>query len=200
MTRIISGGLTAALIAVALAGAASWIGLRDADGGRWGWLPRGSDLSPVNSERYRIECGGCHFAYPPGLLPTTAWGRLMESLDDHFGDDASLDPEVADELLTYLTSNSADDNPSIRSRAFAARPIILDHPPRITQTAYFQRKHDRVPLRLVTENPKVGSFSNCQACHRDAERGSFNEHRVVIAGVDERDALTLTATPANRPE
>lgn len=200
MTRIISGGLIAALIAIALGGAASWIGLRDADGGRWGWLPRGRDLTPVTNERYRTECGGCHLAYPPGLLPAAAWGRLTGSLDDHFGDDASLDPAVADELLVYLTANSADGNQSIRSHAFAARPIPLDRPPRITQTVYFQRKHERVPGRLVTENPKVGSFSNCQACHPGAKRGSFNEHRVVIPGIEGLGAPDRSATPSTRPE
>jgi hypothetical protein len=184
MNKLILGVLGA----VVLIGGASWIGLRDDDGRALGdWLPRGRDLAPVTNDRYRTECGGCHFAYPPGLLPTPAWGRLIDSLNDHFGDDATLDPEVARELRVYLTANSADGNPSIRSRAFAARPIPTEGTPRITGTVYFQRKHGTVPPRLVKDNPKVGSFSNCQACHRGAERGSFNEHRVVIPGTGEQD-------------
>jgi hypothetical protein len=137
----------------------------------------------VTNARYRAECGGCHFAYQPGLLPAAAWAQVMGTLDAHFGDDATLDAAVADELLAYLRANAADRNDRVRSRAFAARPIQGDGPPRITQTAYFQRKHDEVPARFVKGNPQVGSFSNCQSCHPDAEQGDFNEDQVAIPGV-----------------
>ena len=186
MNKIVAGILTAGLLAIGLAIGVTWFALRSADpgGAHPAWLPQARDLAPVTNERYRTECGGCHFAYQPGLLSAAAWRRLMGALDDHFGDDASLDPEVSAGLLDYLTANSADDNPSIRSRAFAARPIPADRPPRITETVYFQRKHHAVPPRLVKDNPKVGSFSNCQACHRGAERGSFNEHQLAIPGAE----------------
>ena len=35
---------------------------------------------------------------------------------------------------------------------------------------------------MVVNNPRVRSFSNCNACHRYAERGSFNEHEIRIPG------------------
>ena len=35
---------------------------------------------------------------------------------------------------------------------------------------------------LVAGNPQVGGFGNCGACHRGAERGSFDEHQVRIPG------------------
>jgi len=31
-------------------------------------------------------------------------------------------------------------------------------------------------------NPKLGSFSACQACHTSADNGNYNEHEVRIAG------------------
>jgi hypothetical protein len=196
MNKILTGTLAAALVALGAIGTAG-IALGDDDDrgghesregregheGRGGWLPRGGDLAPVANESYRTECGGCHFAYQPGLLPADAWRRVMGSPDNHFGDDATLDPALSQSLLDYLTANSADGNPSIRSRAFAARPIVGDGPPRITQTVYFQRKHDEVPMRMVKDNPKVGSFSNCQACHQGAEQGDFSEDRIAIPGV-----------------
>ncbi len=40
---------------------------------------------------YKQECGSCHLAYPPGLLPASSWQRLMGDLPHHFGTDASLD-------------------------------------------------------------------------------------------------------------
>ncbi len=179
--------LGAALIALGASGLA-WSDHDDDDdkhGGKReakGWSVRG-DLAPATNASYRSECGGCHFAYQPGLLPAAAWQRVMGSLDQHFGDDASLEPALADELLVYLESNAADRNDRVRSRAFAAQPLRGEGPPRITRTAYFQRKHDEVPTRYVTGNPKVGSFSNCQACHQGADQGDFNEHRVNIPGV-----------------
>ena len=44
---------------------------------------------------YVRECGDCHVAYPPGLLPATSWRRLMAGLDRHYGSDASLEPQLA---------------------------------------------------------------------------------------------------------
>jgi hypothetical protein len=184
MNKIVTGILGTALLAIGLAIGVTWFALRSADpgGAHPSWLPQARDLAPVTDERYRTECGGCHFAFQPGLLPAAAWGRLLGALADHFGDDATLDPEVVAGLLDYLTANAADVSPYLRSRAFAARPIATDRPPRITETVYFARKHHAVPPRLVKDNPKVGSFSNCLACHRGAEQGSFNEHQLAIPG------------------
>ena len=152
-----------------------------------GWWPRGRDVEPVANASYKAECGGCHLAYPAGLLPADAWQRVMADLGQHYGDDASLDPATATEILGYLTANGADGNARLRSRAFAAAPIPGDRPPRITETRYFQRKHDEVPTRLVLENPQVGSFSRCETCHSGAEQGRFNEDQVRIPGVGRWD-------------
>lgn len=184
--KTVASTICAAILAVGAAGIA--LGDDDDREGRegrsehGGWMGRGHDVPPVTNERYRTECGSCHFAYQPGLLPADAWTRVMGQLDNHFGDDASLEPAVAKEILDYLTANAASGDKSIRSRAFAAKPIAGDAPPRITQTAYFQRKHDEIPARMVKGNPKVGSFSSCASCHQGAEQGNFNESSVSIPG------------------
>jgi Dihaem cytochrome c len=107
-----------------------------------------------------------------------AWGRIMASLDKHFGDDASLDQVTAAEIRRYLVANAAEHAGQSRSRAFAALPNNGPDLPRITRTAYFQREHYEIPGKLVQGNPQVRSFSNCQACHRGAETGVFHEHTV----------------------
>jgi hypothetical protein len=53
--------------------------------------------------------------------------------------------------------------------------------------AYFQRKHDEVPVRLVAGNPDIGSFSNCEACHAAAGKGSYDDDEIRIAGYGKWD-------------
>ena len=154
---------------------------------RGGWLESRADVRPVQNETYRSECGDCHFAYQPGLLPQRAWERIMASLDEHYGDDASLDETQAAEIRSYLLDNAADRADLSRSRAFATGSEAGDALPRITNTGYFRREHYEIPARFVQGNTEVGSFSNCQACHRSADAGVYNEHQVVIPGVGKWD-------------
>ena len=156
-------------------------------GFRGGWLESRADVRAVEDETHRSECGGCHFAYQPGLLPSQAWERIMGSLAEHYGDDASLETAEAKKIRNYLTTNAADHSDLPRSQAFAALPGRGDALPRITDTAYFRREHHEIPERLVQGNQDVGSFSNCQSCHTGAERGIYNEHQVVIPGVGRWD-------------
>jgi len=139
-------------------------------------------LSAPRLEAYQTECGSCHMAYPPALLPARSWERLMAGLEDHFGDNAELSADTAAQIRDYLTTNAADRSDAHRAFAFASSVPSDQAPLRITGTRYFQRKHHEVPQRLVKDNPKVISFSNCQACHQRAEAGSFNEHSVSIPG------------------
>lgn len=141
-----------------------------------------ADVAPVENETYRSECGGCHFAYQPGLLPGHAWERIMDSLREHYGDDASLDEKQVAEIGSYLRTNAAEHASHSRSRAFATGSNIGVALPRITETRYFQREHSEIPDRLVRGKTDVGSFGNCQVCHRNADAGVYNEHQVVIPG------------------
>ena len=85
-------------------------------------------------------------------------------------------------LLGYLRANAADRGLRASPGAATTAPGN-EAPPRITQTRYFLRKHDEVPARLVRDNPKIGSFSNCQACHGGAAQGDFDEDNVRIPGL-----------------
>jgi hypothetical protein len=141
---------------------------------------------PVKNALYREECGSCHMAYSPGLLPTQSWKKIMGSLNNHFGENAELDPSVSQKLSDYLISQAADQSNYRRSqkimRSFNNDKIV----DRITKTPYFVRKHDEIPRQLLVDNPKVSSFSQCSACHQNAEKGSFRENEVRIPGSDYR--------------
>lgn len=153
-----------------------------------GWLSSRSDVAPVEFPLYAEECGACHMAYQPGLLPSSSWQRIMaaDALADHYGDDASLGDDLRAQLTDYLTAHAADQAQRVRSRAFAVSKAgsaaASTGLPRITETAYFLRKHDDIPARLVSENPDVSSFSQCNKCHRQADSGNYHEDQVRIPG------------------
>ncbi|MBK1720007.1 diheme cytochrome c [Thiocystis violacea] len=156
----------------------------DRNGTRGGWLISRADVTPVANAAYGEECGSCHLAYQPGLLPALAWTQVMDpaALGDHYGDDASLTETLRTEIASYLAAHSADQASGTRSRAFAVGfdPKAGTGLPRITETRYFKRKHHGVPASLVTGNPDVGSFSQCHACHRGAAKGLYNDSRIDI--------------------
>jgi len=57
---------------------------------------------------YVNECGSCHTAYAPGLLPARSWRKMMGELENHFGEDASLEEPQRLEILKHLELLAAD--------------------------------------------------------------------------------------------
>jgi hypothetical protein len=140
------------------------------------------DFAPADHSGYLQECGACHLAYPPGLLPARSWGRIMDGLGDHFGDNAELAAAEAEPIRAYLQAQAADRGARGRARSVAASLGPEQTPLRIAATPWFRRQHHEIPPALVAGNPQVAGFGNCQACHRGAEDGSFDEHQVSIPG------------------
>lgn len=160
----------------------------DDDGERGSWLgSRSLDVAPVEYQLYRDECGSCHFAYQPGLLNAASWERVMAGLDDHFGDNAELSPVTAETIRRYLLDNAADRSDYKRAQKIAASQARGEPVLRITETPYFIRKHDELPRAMVMDNPEIGSFSRCAACHTGAETGSYDEHAIRIPGFGKWD-------------
>ncbi len=126
---------------------------------------RGASSPAARNPAYAKECGACHLAYPPDLLPAASWTALLGSLDRHFGQDATLDPAVRGELERWLVARAA--------------PGDGEAPLRVTERAWFRREHRRVPAAVV-RRPAIGSFANCAACHTTAEAWDFDEDGVKI--------------------
>ena len=119
--------------------------------------PLGVPPKAVNAT-YETECSACHIAFPSTLLPRASWQKLMTSLGDHFGEDASLEPELAAEIEAYLVQNAPHgDGTSLR----------------ITEQRWFRHEHD-FPDR-VWQRPEIRSRANCEACHRNAAQGSYED-------------------------
>ena len=142
----------------------------------------GTDVAPVTNALYKDECGSCHLAYPPGLLPAASWTAIMTGLSDHFGENAEVAPDTEQRLTEYLTSNSADQVRGERSRKVMRSLTHMQAPLRITELPYIVRKHDELSREMVQDNPEVRSLSQCNTCHAKAEEGIFDEDQVVIPG------------------
>jgi Dihaem cytochrome c len=124
---------------------------------------------------WQRECSACHIAYPARFLSAADWEKLMSHLDQHFGDNASIDPETTKAIMGYLTHYAG------RGSRHSSKSL------RISDTPWFTREHRELP-RTAWTNPAVKSASNCTACHVNAARGNWSEHGVRLpAGIRMED-------------
>ena len=135
----------------------------------------GLRTAPIADAVTAKECSACHMLYPPGLLPARSWEVMMGNLKDHFGDNADLDEAVRRQITFYLVHNAADTSGT-------GRKLLRDlprgaAPARISEMPWFLRKHERkgriAPETLARRGAK--SPGDCQACHRDAAKGVFED-------------------------
>ncbi len=172
----------AALLAAALLMSS---GAAMAEEGFWKWLvtfSREKEVQPVDNKTYADECGSCHYAYPPGLLPSKSWAKLLDekALSDHFGENASLDKDALKTIYDYAMENAAEKSWYKRSRKIAVATEGGEAPLRITEVRYIKRKHHDIPEKMVKGNKDVKSLSYCNACHTKADKGIFDSDTVSI--------------------
>jgi hypothetical protein len=134
-------------------------------------------MAPANSTHQNI-CGGCHFPYPPDLLPAASWKKIMDRLKDHFGEAIPCDPKKEQEIRKYLQDNGADRSSWKRSSKIM-KSLKGGTPLRITEVPYIRSKHRKISGDLF-KRQSIGSLSNCRACHTTADKGDFNDDKVII--------------------
>lgn len=133
-------------------------------------------ISPLPD--YESSCGSCHAALHPSLLPAATWTAVMNRLDDHFGEDASLaNDAIRQRIETYLTAHAAETFETEASIRFRVRPAA--DPLRVTSTPYWQRKHAKIGAEVFRQR-NVGGKVNCMACHQDANTGRFDDHKIAM--------------------
>ena len=137
------------------------------------YLPFKGIVLPDNT-LWREECGDCHMAYHPSLLPARSWQALMDGQNDHFGDDLDLDENVAVEITRFLLDNSAERMVIEPSWRILQSTPADQTPLRITDTAYWKKKHNDI-ARQYWDSDKVKDKGNCGACHRDADAGTYED-------------------------
>jgi mono/diheme cytochrome c family protein len=117
---------------------------------------------------YQKECASCHFGFQPALLNKASWEKVMGTLSDHFGTDASLNKEDNQAILSYLVRNAGN-----------GKITTNNDTTRITLSPYFKKEHRKIPEKAITQK-EVGSLANCMACHTTADKGSYSERDIVV--------------------
>ncbi|MGD2172228.1 MAG: cytochrome b/b6 domain-containing protein [Gammaproteobacteria bacterium] len=131
------------------------------------------------SETWQEECGACHLAYNPVLLPSRSWRELLNQQHDHFGEDLYLADSTLQELRDYATANSADRGITEASRKITASLNPAETPLRITDTRYWRYKHENI-APAIWQQSNVNGKAQCSACHSDAAEGWFEDARMKI--------------------
>ncbi len=128
----------------------------------------------ARNDTWSSECGDCHLAFHPNLLPARSWRRLLAEQDRHFGEDLGLDPETIDTLRVFAVDNAADLWRTEAARKVGRSIAATDTPLRVTATAYWRAKHQEIDPRYW-KRADVRSRANCAACHLDADLGTFED-------------------------
>ena len=123
---------------------------------------------------YIEECGSCHMSYAPGLLPEKSWQKLLQGLDDHFGENAELDSETLAHLGEYLQRNSMEHEKSDRISSLI-KNMPADPPIRITELPQFLKEHEPAVRQMELESVDTGFFSPCEDCHKQGASGIFDK-------------------------
>jgi cytochrome b len=170
-----------AVFAAVIAGAVLVVtpGQRQASGHTPALVAGEGGLRPMERNMvYEEECGSCHNAFSPTLLPVRSWEKLMAGIGEHFGDDASLSEESASQISKWLAASSAEHAFSEPSKKIISS-IGEGTPLRITETPYWKEKHSELS-DLVFSRKSVSSRTNCSACHPGAPLGSFEDRDISI--------------------
>jgi len=118
-------------------------------------------IPPVTDQVTINECGACHMVYPAKLLGAKSWEKLISGLDNHFGEDASLEKSAETHIKNYLMINAGRHS---------------ETPLRITNLRWFKREHtNRGNWKKYLIRKNINSSSNCIACHKAAEKGVFDD-------------------------
>ena len=132
-----------------------------------------TEMDPLVAE----ECGACHMAFHPSLLPAPSWEALMAGLDNHFGENAWIADADAAEIEAWLTAHAAETVDTAPARIFARTDPGA--PATLTETPAWRRLHGDLPDALFARAP-VFSRANCAACHADAGTGRFSPFAISI--------------------
>ena len=138
------------------------------------------DYSKENSAFFQ-KCSKCHKNYPPFMLPEESWEKLMDGLDNHFGEritENNITKSEQMDIKAYLIANSAEH--STHKLAYKTRISLGEmRPLSITKAPYWRKAHSHLSPEIF-KSPLVKDKSNCFVCHKNFEYGIFDNRLIHI--------------------
>jgi len=128
---------------------------------------------PARADAWTKECGGCHLAYAPALLPLGSWERTLREQHDHFGEDLGLDDDARVRLLAIASKSNAGSWSAWK----LARSAGDAAPLRITDVRFWRHAHRDLPESSYRA-PVSSGRHDCEACHADAVSGIFHPRMI----------------------
>ncbi|VAX09822.1 Cytochrome b [hydrothermal vent metagenome] len=128
---------------------------------------------------WRDECGSCHLAFHPSLLPARSWKAMMDGQASHFGEDLFLEQDAVQEIESFLMENAAEQEPTEAAWQINRSIPNTQAPLRITETSFWLETHQGI-ADATWQQLTVSSKANCAACHLDADEGTFEDAAMRI--------------------
>ncbi|QOY51034.1 cytochrome C [Candidatus Sulfurimonas baltica] len=104
--------------------------------------------------------------------------QCSHNLENHFGDDASLDEADVLSIKEYLVKNSSD-NSSKEASFKILNSMDGNDTIAITKTPYWKERHKDIEVGIF-KRKSIGNISNCKACHVNFEQGLLNDKDIKI--------------------
>jgi len=127
---------------------------------------------------WRENCGECHLAYYPTLLPAASWSALMAQ-PQHFGEELDLENEIHHEIEQFLITHAAESGLNESGWKISQTTIAAKLPLQVTKTNYWRAQHETIE-ESMWQHPQVISAGNCEACHQDAQQGWFGDVAIFL--------------------
>ncbi|MBU3918182.1 ferric reductase-like transmembrane domain-containing protein, partial [bacterium] len=139
-----------------------------------------SEIPIVKHENTNRYCNdGCHWTFPPGLLPQESWELQMTGLQNHFGKSIDLDPDIKQDIERYLVQHAAEYTKA-RVSVDILDSLAGEVPTKFGDIPFITKNHKDIQPE-VYQRESIRSISNCPACHKGVEKtGSFKDRYVEI--------------------
>lgn len=134
-------------------------------------------VPPVTDPLVKTECGECHMAFQSAFLPAASWRKIILTLDNHFGEDASLDEETARDIAAYLAAYAGEYWDTEAANRFST--VDPKNPWQISASPYWIKKHSQIKDD-VYKRKGVRLKANCAACHKDSGSGRFDDQKIRV--------------------
>lgn len=110
----------------------------------------------LGRELYVENCGSCHIALPPEILPSETWRRLLLEPQQHYGQ--QLKPLIGPTLLVMWEYLRTFSRPQAKKEQI---------PYRVSESRFFKALHPRVKF------PEKVSLGSCVSCHTGVAQSNY---------------------------